>query len=364
MSARTRSISGFTVKGTAYKSSTNSWIGGSYEILTSLEKCDDIVAPSDCGLLTVEKWKSVGGVINGSGAGETFYNYLADAISTPNNWPHIVIPDVPLDSNAALMAVARTSPNKPYVDLPVMLLELGDVVQLIRDSGRHIYKKFAGANIKVQFGILPLVSDLVKLLNLQDQINRRIKVMLKLQGPLGYRRTVDIGRWSGKSSKTLTYQSNFTLFSQVALTGTTTVAMRAHVRWGIPIRLDHVMTSDAMSALAKKAVLGLTLDASTAWEALPWSWLIDWGFNVSAFLQANRNIIPATLLGVHIMKHTQTVWISDGGRVTSGKSLSQHKFTRETKSRRQSTATPVAHFPFLSGKQVGIVASLSVLRAR
>jgi hypothetical protein len=122
--------------------------------------------------------------------------------------------------------------------------------------------------------------------------------------------------------------------------------------------------------MIQRALLGVTdniIDFSTVWEALPWSWLIDWGTTVGDYLKAKRNIIPAVLQDVRIMRHVRSEWT--WSRVVYATnpegSMSSGFRVLETKSRSPSTpVAPTAHFPFLSGKQVGILSSLAVTRMR
>jgi hypothetical protein len=239
---------------------------------------------------------------------------------------------------------------------------LGDVAMLVRNSGRSFLQRAGNANLKYQFGIAPLVGDLVKLLNFQDQLERRIKELEKLASPRGLRRTVLIGEYSATSSKTLSCQSNQASILNRPFSGKSTLIMKAHVRWKPEVELLSIMkSSESMRALARRAVLGLTLDASTAWELIPWSWLIDWGTNVGTYFKANRNIVPAQLHGVHIMRHTKTTWTTPN-YVSGLLTMSGIKATRTAKTRNPSSVALTAHFPFLTGRQVGIVASLAVTR--
>lgn len=116
-----------------------------------------------------------------------------------------------------------------------------------------------------------------------------------------------------------------------------------------------------MSVLIHRSLYGLTVDASTLWEALPWSWMIDWASSVGDYFKANRNIVPATLMGVHIMRHTKTVHECDA-HISGTTTMEGIRVVKETKTRNPSFVAPAAHFPFLSGNQMGILASLAVTR--
>lgn len=392
MSARTRSLTFTRNKGFGQRNGVQ--IGGG-TIVSGVASCDDITGPGDCAPLTISRWNADGGLINRpftSGFSPWFIDYVADVLATNGNFPHIALSDVPSDVTAATQAAARTSPSRPYVDVPVNIIELGDVSHLLHDAGEELvhrllvprgrrkgrrgiinndswaglavpsgYRTLGTGNIVYNFGIAPLVGDLVKLVNFTDQVNRRVSDMEKLfNSPTGYRRTVRIGSYSGSQTKVLTCQSNQATITS-GFTGRTAVDLKVHCRWKPTSVPTELRAPDAMRAAARRAVLGMTVDLSTAWEAMPWSWLLDWCGNVGTFLKANRNIIPATLQGVHILKHTRTTWTCpfyQSGSLT----MSPISFSRESKTRNPSFVAPVAHFPFLDGRQVGILASLAVTR--
>lgn len=126
--------------------------------------------------------------------------------------------------------------------------------------------------------------------------------------------------------------------------------------------LSHLQPGD-MRALARKAVLGLTFDGSSAWQLIPWTWLTDWCLNIGDWFRANRNIIPAQLESCSVLKHTRSEYISAPWSTPYGSvtmSLSEGRAIAEDKERIPASPIPIAHFPFLSGNQLGILGSLAV----
>jgi hypothetical protein len=246
--------------------------------------------------------------------------------------------------------------------VPVNILELGDISRTLRSAGNTVYRQLGGNNLKYQFGIAPLVSDAVKLVHFQSAVERRMKELAKLRNQ-GLRRTVTLDQLEVEQTKAGLYlqtQGGVTLRADIK--GIVKRTVKAHCRWS-PASDFRDISDERMSKLARKAVLGLKVDFSTAWEAMPWSWLIDWGTNIGNVLKANRNIIPATLESIRLMKHTQTEWSWPGGTITGGYNhISPVKVSRETKTRYPVTVVPTAHFPFLTGNQMGILASLAVVR--
>lgn len=327
--------------------------------------CSDEVLKGDNLPLNILHIDFAGGIVNNTDLGyfsRYFKDWLVDRLNDINCWGHGVLPgDVPSNTLAATQGAARTNPSRSYVDVPVSILELGDVALLLKNTSKSLIGSIGSTNIKYQFGVKPMVDDLFKLLHFQDQVSRRIKEMERLKSKRGLRRTISLGSWSATDSWMDTVQS-FGTFINVLCTRTTKQEVRVHCRW---IPEEYVVfpdTPDEMRRLARKAVLGMTVDLSTAWELMPWSWLIDWCTGIGTFLSANRNIIPARLAQVTVMRHTLTEIscpaFSDPsiGNLT----MTPIRYKREQKTRDIGAVLPTAHFPFLSGKQMGILASLAV----
>lgn len=117
--------------------------------------------------------------------------------------------------------------------------------------------------------------------------------------------------------------------------------------------------------LARRAVLGLTIDASTLWNAMPWSWLIDWYSNMGDFFEANRNIVPVQPGNVTIMSQTST--ISNVTPASSYPFLTGGTMNLEYISKDRdvfSGATLNAGLTMLDARQTSILAALGITRLR
>jgi hypothetical protein len=358
-------------------------VAGGFPVWTERSSVSDQTGPGDCAPFDLYKQTIEGGKLNlpeGGYFGGGMANYRCDFFDFPSTFGHRSIPDSPSDVDIATQLAARTNPSRPYVDVAANILELGDITDLIRSRGldifskifkykayrnRYGYKKalavFGDINLLYQFGIAPLVGDLVKLCNFQDAVNRRIKQVEKLRSARGYRRTIDFGTYS-TSDTTYEVMQSADRFVQTFCHWKTVQNVRGHIRWVTDEDVKHLMSDDDMRALVRRAVVNLDLNAGALWEGIPWSWLIDWGTNIGTYFKATRNVIPAHVEGVHVIRHTQTEMVSDATATDTGVTLSPGKMSYETKSRHPSFVAPIAHFPFLDGNQMGILASLAITR--
>lgn len=334
--------------------------------LTEYHQVDDFVEPGDCAAFSVQHYTCEGGRATQFDRSNYwqgwFENTAVTGIRDPGYFPHLsgFWGDIG-DGAYATMAAARTNPSSPYVDIPVNILELGDIALLLKTTGSNLLAQVvAKNNIKYQFGIAPIVGDLVKLLDFSDQVVRRVIKIEKLRSSKGLRRTVTLARFS-KSEIQNRILNTEDAYWTADLEASTACVVKGHCRWIPTVDLSH-MQQPEMLALAKRAVLGLTVDASTLWEAFPWSWLIDWCTSVGDFLKANRNIIPAQLATVTVSRAFTTTYTWPGADWGYGR-ITPISIKRWGGYRNPWSVTPTAHFPFLSGNQVGILASLAIMRA-
>jgi hypothetical protein len=270
------------------------------------------------------------------------------------------LPDSPSDGAVATQVMAATNPSRPVVDLPIAVAELKDLPQLIHDSGKRFLQRAAGANLKYQFGIAPLASDLAKLTTFQSFVSKRVERLTKLRDK-GLRSTLPIGSYSNQKQEWVSLNSFGVGWSEI-INFTTTQKVWGHIRW-FPQENHRMPTTDEeMRRLAINATLGLTFDASTAWNLIPWSWLVDWFSNVGDYFTAHRNIVPASCSPVQVMRETKVSNFGPSYVDSWGQLYTGVHYKRTMKSRRLSNASLSAHLPFLSGRQLSILGSLAVLR--
>lgn len=364
---RSRTIPG--PQGSLYNDSGSVVITGG-TVNRSYSGCQDWVGPGDCDPLGIDSWSSEGCLCNRDGtqwSGNHMVDYVADAMQYDTNWQHGTVSGLKSYLQIAAEVAANTNPSRPYVDVPVNILELGQVTKRIRDVGRSLIRDTGGRVLQYEFAIKPLVSDLVKLTAFRNAFNQRMGEVQRLQGPKGLRRTLNVDAGSVTFRTGTIYMQSLLASTDapaVRWDGFTGVLVKAHVRWQAGGNLPKVSNSPEMERLVTRALQGLTIDFSTLWEVMPWSWLIDWGTTIGDYFSANRNIIPATLQGVWISSHTRSIFTCPSVPFAYGEgNMSPGRFVRDTKLRTASIPVlPIAHFPFLNGKQVGILASLAVTR--
>lgn len=300
--------------------------------------------------------------VSGDGVRYVFDDYAIGGYTTDGVW--YPTPNWVELTNEAL---ARTNPAKPIVDLPLFLFELRELPRALRDLGRQLdgaaRSDPGGTYLSYQFGWAPLFSDLRTLLSLVKETEKRIKSLKedarhqRSKGGLpGRSWTVSdkTYRWSyGGSGMYVRYRRTY-----------------EETNWYSTAY--YVDPSDLPSLTDSgyermQWALGLKVSASTVWNAIPWSWLIDYFSTIGSFMEANRGNIPWKAHNMCIMsKGTETLDISKKSSYgfLSPPSLSGGNVTFTAK-RRKVIAHPTAriHFsPFLSNGQKANLLALASSR--
>jgi hypothetical protein len=127
-------------------------------------------------------------------------------------------------------------------------------------------------------------------------------------------------------------------------------------------------SSDEIRHKAFRAVFGLEASLSTVWEALPWSWLIDWFSDMGDYLQSQRNVVgfhPGQCFQMTHYEGWSSRWIDSDHPTASPNLTVDGPATLQVTRKVRTLANPAsisASVPFLTGRQLGILASLAILR--
>lgn len=283
----------------------------------------------------------------------------------------VSLPTAPSTSAAAATLVARTNPSRPSVLLPTFIFELRELPDLVRKLGVGALKGAADLNLRYQFGIRPFLSDLKKLILFQAATERKLQelVSLRRNGGLRSRYTIAHDVATRVDAKTLIQSSPTSLYRQSSVT--TTRRIWGSARWVPSELLRHTDSSD-MASLSRKLVLGLHHSQVTlnVWEALPWSWLVDWFTNTGDLLTGSNNSIAHTVGSCCIMIHNETEdrGAITGEALTGGRRLvlSDNVDVIVVGSKNRYLAAPgfTATLPLLTGRQLSILGSLAAMRYR
>lgn len=176
------------------------------------------------------------------------------------------------------------------ISIANFLLELTEVRSLIpRLSG---WKTLPEAFLSLEFGWLPLISDIRKLFTVVAQVNKRVEHLIRVN-----KRTVTISHQrkfvlidDSSPPSAPSGEPTYTAPVIVPKTSYKEVKARQHLRVAYDLDLEG---ADAFLS-AMTAALGLRNPLKIIWNAIPFSFAVDWIYNLGSFLDSVGNTEPFT----------------------------------------------------------------------
>jgi hypothetical protein len=261
-------------------------------------------------------------------------------------------------------ALANMNPGKPHVDLSLFLYEMKDFPRMLKNLGDFLLWERVSKGVKPSvipdaylswsFGWGPLISDTLKLFDTAALVSQRARYFRALESGAHLRRSL------GDIAPSDTYSAygveDITALSQIHRSGKAWYSANAHLTGPIPGE------DLELKRLSFQTVYSLNLSPATVWNMLPWSWLIDYFYNVGDVLNAVNGSIPWTCTSMCVMVRQETTDKLIGVRCPSGVSVNSNAVMRRTTLHRKVyvNPTPVVTFrPFLTDGMIGNLASLA-----
>lgn len=277
---------------------------------------------------------------------------------------------------SASRQMANTHPGEPAVSLPNFLFELKDFAPLFKKVAIKLNneikavplkpasgKQASDAYLQYTFGWAPFVNDLLELFKVSEWTARRARQIRNIR-ERGF-----LTRRSSRGSDGTTY-SGFTTFESLAginanYTNVTNVKSWVTTRWGLTNHLPLISSlSDERNRLLV-AALGLDVSFETFWNAMPWTWLVDYFTDLSSIISVHDNSQGFQFLGGCIMEN----WESTRTLYPVGSGVQQYgPVSPVVKKRSLKKRTPFSPsladlgFNFLSDRQILTLGALTVSR--
>lgn len=305
-----------------------------------------------------------------------FYNFCRSFVAQPEQY-------LSVPNGIGNRLFAASTPDRAQILAPVFIFELREIPKLIRDLGllnifngkppQSVSKHAASMWLSGNFGWAPLISDLKKLVTFADSFSKREREFDRLYSGSGLTRRLTLHEASA-GEQVFTYSPPAqTEIGTVSIKGTPTLKVWGVVRYKpVPVPAGSQLRKPTPKEI-RRIIFGLNKAniALNVWEALPWSWLIDYFFDVGSFLGANMIGRTCESYNGCVMYHFHVKWTSEAkkGAVDSeGNSfqVSAGSGIAETKNRTPvfPTALPVFLMSPLSGHQLSILAAVGTLRTR
>jgi len=181
-------------------------------------------------------------------------------------------------------AIARSLPDVPEFSLFRFIGELKaglPKVPLQVLAKQRKLRNVGGEYLNVQFGLLPTISDLEKLIRLLQNPELRRAVKRDLGQETRVRKTIDKGREKTSRALTSTEMNSLTSNFSSGVTGHLDLVREFRIWSSCSFAYHQVTLLEQLLADLDENLgsLGLVPDWIDAWNLTPWSWLVDWFTN-------------------------------------------------------------------------------------
>jgi hypothetical protein len=180
-------------------------------------------------------------------------------------------------------AFNRAQPDLTTVSVPNFLLELGDIKSLIElwKSNLSLAKNLAGLRLNYSFGWKPTIGDVSAMVNVVKSFHDKLKQFRESLG-IVQNKTYRMLTNTVSKSGVLTPDVHTRVEWTASLSGTAKVHLK--------FRYDPIqaMTNTELEIRGLLDTLGFELNPKIIWDALPFTFVIDWFFGVGAWLNNFR----------------------------------------------------------------------------
>lgn len=287
-------------------------------------------------------------------------------------WPHSTA-----YSRTVLEAIADSHPGEATVSIPNFIFELKDLPGMYKDYAktvkkiRKLGKKYrpsvkdaAKQHLAYNFGWAPLFSDLKSIFDVSEGVSRQAARLVKAQNE-GF---VSTRGYRGSTQSKVTKEKypfssgpNFASGYATAIADIESTAWTSS-RWKISKMppVYGLLTGGNRNLILDQ--LGLDASFDTVWNAVPWSWLVDWTTDASSVIKIHSNKGGFRFDSAVAMEKSRRVisLVPYGSHASHWKNKAIIVFS-ETKSRRIVNPTiQEATINIFNGHQLSILASLLI----
>lgn len=264
--------------------------------------------------------------------------------------------------------LAKLNPSRGQISPVNMFVELRDLPRTIRDVGYALglgggrrASNPGGTHLAIEFGVKPLLNDLTSLFQFAETLERRRRFLHKASsdGSVGGSLHVDGTTWP-----LISPSASVQGFGSVKGYYT---ARSSHTAWFTGRYTANLSgMPEPGSMLSKLMGMNLSMPIDILWNAIPWTWLIDYFSNWGDFITACGGSIPFEVTGTCIMC-TSTTQITFRGTNYPQVPIAYSGDLRVVKKQRgvfPNVKNKLRFEPVLTHSQWGILAALLAARSR
>jgi hypothetical protein len=263
-------------------------------------------------------------------------------------------------------ALAKIQDTAPEIDVPLAIAELKDLPRTIRSlySRSLSPSRVADLHLTNQYGVRPIVSDVMAMLSLQRSLANRVKQ---------HRKKYRTNRAGGSLSQGAFYIGTYnpsvdTVYNIIRYVKLVSDVERSyeHRAWFSARLTPQIPLSETLAAVVDNPLGIGQASPETLWNLIPWSFLIDYFADIADVLRVQGNLMPYHVESICIMcKATNHYHTYPRDHPLSSVTMTQKMPGRTAfvqKRRwvvRNPTATLALH-PLLTGMQAANISALAL----
>lgn len=178
-------------------------------------------------------------------------------------------------------AFSRAQPDLTTVSVPNFLAELDDIRSLLKlwNTNLSLGRNLAGLRLNYQFGWKPTIGDITAMLSSVTSFKQKLELFRKSLGTV-------VNKSYSMLNRNILKSGNFNsgdVHHRVDWTASLSGVVKVHLKF----RYEEIpyMTNTEKNLRGLLDTLGFELNPKIIWDALPFTFVIDWFFGVGAWLQ-------------------------------------------------------------------------------
>lgn len=267
------------------------------------------------------------------------------------------------------LALAHASPYRAHVNVPLFLFELRELPSMLRQLGRVLLQRqtaqdVAGGYLAYSFGWAPLVSDILKFFDFSKKLEDRKAYFRRLEGGTHVSRSLGTTRVRDEQVMDTTLGTMVNSKTVMQLVGTLSETQKVWFTLNAKLKEPGRMSPSELHNLSARVLHGWSINPANLWDAIPWSWLIDYFVNVGDWLEAVNGVAAMDITRINIMCESKQIVKFSPLNVLPGLEV-QPGFVYRTRKARYpySNAIPLLTTqPVLTNHMQGILGSLSTVK--
>jgi len=241
---------------------------------------------------------------NGRGFVNEYQNFIPDGILDLD--PQLLEYDASYLTRMATRLAADVNPSSGPGGLDETFGELHDALNLTKFTATNALNTYGKAFLTTTFGWMPVLKDVYSIMAVVADIERMLEQLKRLRAGLSVSGTKRLQIETKELYGRKIVQS-YGAWTEAELHEVRSLKGHVFARYRpTPGSVISFASEQELRVLAYALAKGLQFDISTAWNLVPWSWLIDWAFNVGDYLNAVRNSIGCELTELYASVQTET----------------------------------------------------------